>query len=70
MMNLAAVIVGLLLAFLLFTPPGQSILGGAIGAAMDASHRPDPAKLAAWEACEKAWNARPHGYYDHLARCD
>jgi hypothetical protein len=61
------VIVGLLLAFLLFTPQGRDIAELAMGAAMDAT-RSHPAPKTAHEvaACKKAWSAtHPHGPYDY-----
>jgi hypothetical protein len=63
-MKLSTVIVGLLLAFLLFTSQGQKIGSAVAELAFDAGTKPttpapDPAKLAAEaakrEACLKVW---------------
>ena len=72
-MKLTTVVVGLLLAFLLFTPQGRGIAELAMGAAMDAtkSHPASvPAKTDAEVlACKKAWHAAhpgQGGYYAYV----
>jgi hypothetical protein len=59
----------MLLAFLLFTPHGQSIAELAMSELIMTS-RPAPAPARTAEeiaACKTAWNAtHPHGYYDYV----
>jgi hypothetical protein len=54
-MKLSTVIVGLLLAFLLFTPLGREIGMILLWRATQTARAPDPAKVAARTACETAW---------------
>lgn len=55
-MKLSTVVVGLLLAFLLFTPQGQFI--GEVAFLKAVTPAPDPAKIAAQRACEDAFYAK------------
>ena len=55
-MKLSTVIVGLLLAFLLFTPQGQFIGEAVLLKAMTPA--PDPVKIAAEKACEADFYAK------------
>jgi hypothetical protein len=58
-MKLSTVIVGLLLAFLLFTPQGHFVGEAVMLKAVEASKpAPDPVKIAAEKACEEAFYAK------------
>jgi hypothetical protein len=71
---LKTVIVGLLLAFLLFTPQGHFVAATALLAGIQVMNRPDPAKVAAedaaFQACNEKYNSAKKAAFEKAKTAD